>query len=442
MPLIMDGKTYRTITYRLLPRTRAKAEALERLAHGCRFVWNECVAALRKQYLEEKNTAHGKSDMAKLSASMRKEREWLGDLTAAQILNEVAYGVSAAYFRFFKLLKSNPRLAGLPRFKKRWESDPSIPLVSHGQSFKIDGQWLWVRGIGYMKLHRRGRLPYALGAPKAGRLVFAGGHWTATIQHEVDEKDLPPVCERFSAVGIDRNVAANGAATSDGEVYRLPCGDIARLEARKKRYQRRMSRQQGPRKNSEGELLPPSNRYLRTKIRKRRVEMKLAFVRRNWAHQVSRVLSRKHTRAVLEDLNTRGMTRSAKGTSEAPGKNVKAKRGLNRSILGSGWGQLELALSYKMRDGVVKVDPAYTSQACSACGAIDKASRVTQSKFVCTSCGHRDNADLNAALNILEAAGHAVIGRGEGEARAPSLKRQARRRTSRKSVSEVLAHAA
>jgi transposase len=50
---------------------------------------------------------------------------------------------------------------------------------------------------------------------------------------------------------------------------------------------------------------------------------------------------------------------------------------------------------------LVKVSPAYTSQQCSHCGAIDKNNRQGEA-FLCTACGYEDDADLNASLNILQ----------------------------------------
>ena len=49
---------------------------------------------------------------------------------------------------------------------------------------------------------------------------------------------------------------------------------------------------------------------------------------------------------------------------------------------------------------LVHVDPAYTSQQCSACGHIDKRNRPDQATFRCTSCGFAEHADVNAACNI------------------------------------------
>ena len=104
------------------------------------------------------------------------------------------------------------------------------------------------------------------------------------------------------------------------------------------------------------------------------------------------------------------MTRSAKGTVDALGKNVKQKAGLNRNILATGWGQFEQMLTYKCRE-VIKVPAAYTSQRCHACGHTEKANRKTQKVFKCEACGHKINADYNASANIL-ASGIGAAARG------------------------------
>ena len=104
------------------------------------------------------------------------------------------------------------------------------------------------------------------------------------------------------------------------------------------------------------------------------------------------------------------MSTSAKGTATNPGKRVRQKAGLNRSILDQAWGEARRQLEYKTaaRGGaVVPVDPAYTSQRCSACGHTARENRLTQARFKCQACAHEENADINAAKNIL-AAGHAA----------------------------------
>ena len=122
----------------------------------------------------------------------------------------------------------------------------------------------------------------------------------------------------------------------------------------------------------------------------------------------------------LEDLNVQGMTASAKGTADNPGTNVKHEAGLNRGIPATGWYKPERCLSCKVV--VVKVPAAYTSRTYHACGHVSKDNRRTQSSFHCAKYGHRDNADINAALNI-PASGGGAAGRGGGGVARP-VKRQ------------------
>ena len=110
------------------------------------------------------------------------------------------------------------------------------------------------------------------------------------------------------------------------------------------------------------------------------------------------------------------MTRRARGRGRA------AKAGLNRSILAQSWGESRRQLSYKAERAGVRllvVDPAYTSQKCAVCGHIERSNRKTQDTFRCVRCGHAENADINAAKNIL-AAGLAASACG-GDVRRPPL---------------------
>ena len=132
--------------------------------------------------------------------------------------------------------------------------------------------------------------------------------------------------------------------------------------------------------------------------------------RTDWAEQASTGIARRFDLIRVEDLQIGNMTRSARGTRENPGRNVRAKAGLNRGILRSGWGLLVRRLADKAPGRVEKINPAFTSQRCSACGHVDQKSRESQAVFRCTACGYVCNADVNAARNI--AAGHVATARG------------------------------
>jgi putative transposase len=161
-----------------------------------------------------------------------------------------------------------------------------------------------------------------------------------------------------------------------------------------------------------------SNRRRRVKLAIARVKAKEAARRRDWAEKTSTDLARRFDVIYIEDLDVQAMTRSAKGTIDQPGRNVRQKAGLNRGILAAGWGALLVRLEQKAAGRVEKVAAAYTSQRCSVCGHIAAESRKSQALYACVACGHTGNADVNAARNI--AAGHAVTARGGPEPLGPA----------------------
>ncbi len=392
-------KTYRTIRYHLHPQTQAKAHKLHELAGACRYVWNHFVGVLQDEY-----KAYGRCDPSWYSllprfTNLRKQVPWLQEYSSGLVRLSLK-PIETTYRQFWN------GQGGLPKFHGRYTHTPFIPLDN--QRFKLQGDWLHIQKIGQLRLS--GNNPYTDGIAKSGTIKYECGKWYAYITYEVQITALPA---SIKPVGMDRNVGQ--VTRSDGVVHHTP--DMDRLEARKRRYQRMMARRQ---KGSRKQSIKPSNRYLKAKGLAARTHQKIVQKRTNWCHQVSREIADKYNAVYMEDLNTQGMTTSAKGTAENPGKNVKHKAGLNKAILSSGWYKLEQCLSYK--SSVVKVAPQYTSQTCHECGHVDKKNRKTQSGFECVACGHRVNADMNAALNIL-AFGNGAAGRGGRRSSGP-VKRQ------------------
>jgi IS605 OrfB family transposase len=192
-------------------------------------------------------------------------------------------------------------------------------------------------------------------------------------------------------VGIDCGVAVT-LALSDGTIYQAPNpASVARLQRKLARAQR------------------GSNRRVKGRQRLARAQARNADARKDWAEKASTEIARRYDLIRIEDLKIKNMTRSAKGTAEVPGRNVRQKAGLNRSILASGWGMFATRLQDKAPGRVEKVNPAYTSQTCSQCKTVDREARQSQAVFRCRACGYCGNADVNAARNI--AAGHAVTAR-------------------------------
>jgi putative transposase len=208
-----------------------------------------------------------------------------------------------------------------------------------------------------------------------------------------------------AVVGIDRGVAVS-ATLSTGQMLQIPRLSPPR-QRRLRRLQRRLTRARRG-----------SSRRTRVMLAAARLRARETDARKDWTEKTSTDLAHRFDLIRVEDLRIAGMTRSARGTADQPGQHVRAKAGLNREIMRSGWGLLVRRLEEKAPGRVEKVNPAYTSQRCSACGHIAAESRKSQALFACVACNYACNADVNAAMNI--AAGHAVTARGGYGATQPT----------------------
>jgi putative transposase len=147
-----------------------------------------------------------------------------------------------------------------------------------------------------------------------------------------------------------------------------------------------------------------SNNWKKQKRKISRLHINIANVRSDFLHKLSTQISKNQARVYVEGLNIKNMSSSARGTIDTPGRNVNAKSGLNKSILDQGWFEFRRQLGYKLSwEGgrLVEVDYRHTSQTCSCCGHRAKENRKSQAEFKCSVCGYEENADVNAAKNIL-----------------------------------------
>ena len=410
---------HRNIAYLLVPGNRAKAAQIARTAGACRWVWNRVLADTEAEYRLHRDTKQLCEDtmfgllierparpslaffsLGKRFTALRREVPWLEDLSFPCVRHTLKYQADA-----WKRCFDDPR-AGRPKFKARLGDDSfTIPQDVKIRTDSITGVTrLWVPKIGWCVLKRSGGNPFAGCEPVQAVIKRVLGRWHCIVCYDVGEIAVP---DNGLAVGIDRNCGQ--VAASDGAIHRMP--DVRCLEAKRRRYQRMMARRK-----------KGSRRRALARHRCAKVSRKLAMIRTDWQHHVSRVIADDYGTVCVERLNTRDMTASARGTAERPGKNVKQKAGLNREILATGWAGLKSKLDYKAAN-VIEVDPAHTSQTCLVCGHVARENRRSQSKFLCVACGHQGNADINAALNIL-ARGTGASGRRGAWALAPPMNRQ------------------
>ena len=403
-----DATEFRSVTYRLHPGTRARHRKLLQTAGACRYVWNHFLACNRRDYATYKlrkamfdmGLVIDKPSPPSLSfqsmsvrfTALRRETPWLQRLPYVPVRYALKYQAEA-WTRAFAG-------GGFPRFKAR-RGDDSFTIP---QNVRVRDDMLSVAKVGRVTLSRRGGNPHAGCPPVKATVKRVNGKWYCVVVYRVSAVARP---DNGLALGVDMNCGQVAAST--GDLLRMP--DMARLQARKRRYQRMMARRR-----------KGSNRRNLARHRLARTQRRIATIRHRWHHETSRVLADTAGLLAIEDLKTKAMTRSARGSAEHPGRNVRQKAGLNREILNTGWSRLRQMLEYKAAH-VEVVPPMYTSQTCRGCGTADPASRKSQSEFECVHCGHKGNADVNAALNIMASA-TGVTGRRGALALATPTNRQ------------------
>jgi transposase len=381
--------------YRLIPTSAQEAVLRDHCAHA-RYVWNLAVEQ-HSHWHPGRKSAPGYLEQCRQLTQARAENPWLAE-GSQTVQQQALRDFTQALTAFFD--PANP--AGRPSWRKAGR-DEGFRIVGRGRQWDVrrvsrkTGQ-VWVPKAGWVRFRWSRAVPegvvsYRVRLDRAGRWHVAFAVIPAPV----------PAPGNGQVVGIDRGVAVS-AALSTGHL--LHCPALTTPErARLRRLQRTLARAQRG-----------SNRRGRVKHAIARLRARETDRRKDWAEKVSTDLARRFDVIRIEDLKITNMTRSAKGTRENPGRNVRQKAGLNRGILRSGWGLLVRRLEDKAPDRVEKIKPALTSQRCSACGQVDRASRESQAVFRCTACGVVCNADVNAARNI--AAGHAVTARGgDGVAR-------------------------
>lgn len=190
--------------------------------------------------------------------------------------------------------------------------------------------------------------------------------------------------------GVDLGVSA-WATLANGEQITMP--DTEKHQRRLKRYQRRLAK-----------MTKGSKRFVRQRLKIGRAHRRITGIRSNATHQLTASLVKQWSVIGIENLNVKGMTASAKGTAEAPGKNVKAKAGLNRGILNNNFAELRRQLEYKApRTGtkVIAIDRwAPSSKTCSRCGSYQESMPLSVREWICPDCGTHHDRDVNAARNI------------------------------------------
>jgi transposase len=382
--------------YRLLPTPAQEAVLRDHCAHA-RYIWNLAVEQ-HAHWRPGRISAPGYLAQCRQLTQARAEYAWLAagsQMVQQQALRDFAHARTAF------LDPRNP--ARRPTWRKAGRDEGFRIVGKRGQQWDVRRL---SRQVGEVRIPKAGWVRFRWSRPlppgvKSYRATLdRSGRWHVAFAAIPEPVPAPG---NGQVAGIDRGVTVS-VALSTGEMLSVPGLTPAR-QRRVRRLQRKLARAKRG-----------SARRARVKLAIAKLKSRQADLRKDWAEKTTTDLARRFDLIRVENLNITDMTRSARGTAQAPGRNVRQKAGLNRGILASGWGLLVRRLQDKAPGRVEKVSPAYTSQRCSACGHVAAESRKSQALFACVACNFACNADVNAARNI--AAGHAVTARGgDGAAR-------------------------
>ncbi|WP_444984400.1 RNA-guided endonuclease InsQ/TnpB family protein [Halomonas mongoliensis] len=383
--------------FELIPNGE-QVRKMRQFAGMVRFVFNRGLALQKERYAAGEKKL-GYAALCKALTGWRRsvETPWLKD-APIHPLQQSLKDLDRAYANFFA------KRADFPRFKKKGVRDSF--RYPDPKQIKLDqgNRRLFLPKLGWLRFRKSRDV---LGKVKNVTVSQSGGRWFVSIQ---TEREVAVPAPTGGAVGIDMGVA-RFATLSDGS-HLAPLNSVKKHQVALRKAQQAMSRK-----------TQFSNNWKKAKARVQKVQARIANVRRDYLHKASATISHNHALVVLEDLQVSNMSRSAKGSVEQPGRNVRQKSGLNRSILDQGWYEFRRQLDYKLAwrgAHLIVVPPRNTSRTCPECGHVAAENRPSQARFACIECGFTANADHVAAINVLRA-GHARLAcEVSGAARPPA----------------------
>ncbi len=400
--------------FRLYP-TRKQREHLQKTLDACRILYNAALQERRDAY-----HFHVRQHPNYYDATTRKERSreleinyysqanQLPEIKGiqeeyqdvhSQVLQDVLRRVQKAFDAFFRRVK-NGEEPGYPRFQGTGRYD-SFTYPQAGFSLTIDSR-VCLSKIGSIKVKPHRAIK---GTIKTCTIKREGDCWYVVFACEVEHK---PMEEETAAIGIDLGLL-HFATLSDGSTIDNP-RFLRKAEQRVAHLQQALSRKKrdSHRRKEAGKLVGKAHRKVKNQ-------------RRDFLHKASRKLVNAYGTLVFEELQPANMSKRPKPRQDENGKylpnGAAAKGGLNKSIADAGWAMFQQFCTYKAANAgrtVLFVNPRYTSQICSGCGAVVK-KELSERQHSCK-CGCSLDRDHNAALNILR------LGRSrQGNLRSPAL---------------------
>jgi putative transposase len=364
---------HQTFVFKLRP-TKAQEAILSETLETCRWLYNYALGE-RKSAWEKEQRSVGFAEQSARLPRMKAALPFLGHVHS-QVLQDVLHRVQRSLEGFFRRVRLG-KVAGYPRFKGAgWYDSFTLPQWENGVQF-VDGR-LVVSKIGTLRVCADRPLH---GTPKTCTIRRRADGWYACIVCEYEPCPWP---ETGQSVGIDLGLEAF-ATLDTGERIPNP-RPLKRAQRKLKFAQRRLSRR------TKG-----SQRRRKARVLLAKAHLRVQRARLDHAHQVAHDLISRFDTIYVEKLNIQGMLKN---------------HPLAQAISDVAWGLFLAVLGHKAASAgrrVVEVDPRYTSQDCSHCGArVPK--KLSDRWHTCPFCGFSCHRDENAARNTKKKGGDTAFG--------------------------------
>lgn len=373
---------YKGYTIRIYP-TKNQEELLKKHIGCCRFIWNQMIEVQKENYMNGGKYI-SKFSMIKLIPSIKKEYEWLNEISNHS-LQLICKDVNTAYQRFFK------KISNYPKFKTKKKSKLSYPVRCDRFYFKN----------GYVKVEKIGKVKYKADYSNLNleeiskfnnvRISNENDKWILTFSVEYENQVLT---EKNGNLGIDLGVGRLAVVSHNGK--KLTYSNInkskrvRKLTSKLKHVQRVISRKYEVGNKLNDKKFQKTNQILKYEKLARRIYRKISNIRKDQRHKVTRELVNLNPSVVImEDLNVKGMMKN---------------KHLSRSIAEMGFYDFIRIMKYKCEESGIKffqVDRFFpSSKTCSHCGCVHKGLKLSDRIFECPSCGFTIDRDFNAAVNL------------------------------------------
>ena len=356
----------KSYVFRLYP-TRAQAAALSECLETHRRLYNRALYERRTAWKTEQRTVR----YGDQSAALKPERETNAYLAKANFSSCQATlrRLDRAFQAFFRRVKAGDD-PGYPRFKGVNRFD-TVDFPSHGDGCKFFGTSVYLQHIGRVKVKQHRPVE---GTIKTLSVTRKPDGWHLVVSCDLGDVTAAP--KEGPATGIDLGLKAF-LVMSNGEGVEPP-RHYRQAQAKLRRLQRTVARRK-----------KGSARRRKAVEQVRRLHQHVANQRKDFHHKTALSLVRQYGTVCHEQLNIQGIARSR----------------LAKSTHDVGWAQFLSILHHKAAEAgvvVIAVNPAYTSQACSACGCLPDVPKTLRDRVhVCAACGYTADRDHNAARNIL-----------------------------------------